>query len=191
MAWRKKYKVHLNFLEHCTLHVSRLNQSRLMAMKLMVAPDLKTYLTYSIEFWRLIKSKEKLIPQYDNCMPRRHLYEIFADWPRSPKKRVSCSSLTIMAIPVVEFHVRGDKIQYYIFAKIRHTTYSWNIMCQIWEGDCGLWVLNEILFKNMLKVWKKSWEPFGSCLLNSTANPANPASCRSSYRAHVEKLTRF
>ena len=24
----------------------------------------------------------------------------------------------------------------------------------------------------MLKVWKKSWEPFGSCLLNSTANPA-------------------
>ena len=24
----------------------------------------------------------------------------------------------------------------------------------------------------MLKVWKKSWEPFGSCLLNSTANSA-------------------
>ena len=24
----------------------------------------------------------------------------------------------------------------------------------------------------MLKFWKKSWEPFGSCLLNSTANPA-------------------
>ena len=24
----------------------------------------------------------------------------------------------------------------------------------------------------MPKVWKKSWEPFGSCLLNSTANPA-------------------
>ena len=55
-----------------------------MAIKLMVAPDLKTYLTYSIEFWRLIKSKEKLIPQYDNCMPR-HLYEIFADRPRNPK----------------------------------------------------------------------------------------------------------
>ena len=54
------------------------------AWKLMVAPDLKTYLTYLIEFWRLIKSKEKLIPQYDNCMPR-HLYEIFADRPRNPK----------------------------------------------------------------------------------------------------------
>ena len=25
----------------------------------------------------------------------------------------------------------------------------------------------------MLTVWKKSWEPFGSCLLNSTANPAH------------------
>ena len=24
----------------------------------------------------------------------------------------------------------------------------------------------------MLKVWKKSWEPFVSCLLNSTTNPA-------------------
>ena len=24
----------------------------------------------------------------------------------------------------------------------------------------------------MLKVWKKTWEPFGSCLLNNTANPA-------------------
>ena len=44
-------------------------------------------------------------------------------------------------------------------------------MCQKWEGDCGLWAPNEIIFKNMLKVWKKLWEPFGSCLLNSTANP--------------------
>ena len=25
----------------------------------------------------------------------------------------------------------------------------------------------------MLKVWKKLWEPFGSCLLNSTGNPAH------------------
>ena len=27
---------------------------------------------------------------------------------------------------------------------INHTTYSWNIMCQKWEGDCGLRVFNEI-----------------------------------------------
>ena len=54
-----------------------------------------------------------------------------------------------------------------------HTTYSWNIMCQKREGDCNLWVLNEIIKKiYMLKVWTKSWEPFGSCLLNSTTNPA-------------------
>ena len=35
---------------------------------------------------------------------------------------------------------------------------------------CGI-----ILFfekKAMLKIWKKSWEPFRSYLLNSTANPA-------------------
>jgi len=35
---------------------------------------------------------------------------------------------------------------------------------------CGF-LMKESL-KNMLKVWKKSWEPFGSCLLNSTANQA-------------------
>ena len=61
----------------------------------------------------------------------------------------------------------------YIHAIPTQTAYSWNIMCQKWEGDCGFLVLNErIIKKNMLKVWKKSWEPFGSCLLNSTANPA-------------------
>ena len=27
--------------------------------------------------------------------------------------------------------------------------------------------------KNILKIWKKSWEPFGSYLLNSTVNPAH------------------
>ena len=46
-------------------------------------------------------------------------------------------------------------------------------MCQKWEGDCGLWVLNEIILKRYAESLKnKSWEPFGSCLLNSTANPA-------------------
>ena len=28
-------------------------------------------------------------------------------------------------------------------------------------------------FKKILKIWKKSWEPFGSYLLNSTANSAH------------------
>jgi hypothetical protein len=45
-------------------------------------------------------------------------------------------------------------------------------MCQKWEGDCGLWVLNEMVFKTYAESLKKSWEKFGSCLLNSTANPA-------------------
>ena len=33
-------------------------------------------------------------------------------------------------------------------------------MCKQWEGNCA-------------ESLKKSWEPFGSCLLNSTANPAH------------------
>ena len=36
-----------------------------------------------------------------------------------------------------------------------HTTYSWNIMCQKWEGDCGLWVLNEIIKKIYTESLKK------------------------------------
>ena len=36
-----------------------------------------------------------------------------------------------------------------------HTTYSWNIMCQKWEGDCGLWVLNEIIKNKYAKSLKK------------------------------------
>ena len=46
-------------------------------------------------------------------------------------------------------------------------------MGQKCEGNCGLWVLNEIIKKiypENLK--KKSWVPFGSYLLNSTADPA-------------------
>ena len=28
-------------------------------------------------------------------------------------------------------------------------------MCQKWEGDCGLWVLNEIIFKRYAESLKK------------------------------------
>ena len=35
------------------------------------------------------------------------------------------------------------------------TTYSWNIMCQKWEGDCGLWVPNEIISKKYTESLKK------------------------------------
>ena len=36
---------------------------------------------------------------------------------------------------------------------------------------CGF--LMKSFKKKILKIWKKSWEPFGSYLLNSTANPAH------------------
>ena len=51
-----------------------------------------------------------------------------------------------------------------------HTTYTRNNMGQKCEGNCDLWVLNEIIEKkNILKIWKKSCELFGSYLLKSTA----------------------
>ena len=47
-------------------------------------------------------------------------------------------------------------------------------MGQKCEGNCGLWVFNEILKKTYPEnLKKKLWVPFGSYLLNSTANPAH------------------
>ena len=36
-----------------------------------------------------------------------------------------------------------------------HTPYSRTIMCQKWEGDCGLWDLNEIIKKIYTESLKK------------------------------------
>ena len=47
-------------------------------------------------------------------------------------------------------------------------------MCRKCEGNCGLWVLNEILKKMYPENLKKIMDaPFGSYLLKSTANPAH------------------
>ena len=55
----------------------------------------------------------------------------------------------------------------------KNTTYTRNNMSQKCEGNCGLWVLNEIIKKIYPENLKKMWELFGSYLLNSTANPAH------------------
>ena len=65
------------------------------------------------------------------------------------------------------------KSRIFLLQLLSHTTYSWNIKWKKCAGISVLWVLNEIFQKNILKIWKKSWEPFRSYLLNSTANPAN------------------
>ena len=43
-----------------------------------------------------------------------------------------------------------------------HPTYSRNIMCQKWECDCGLWVLNEIIknkyAESLKKIMGAVWE---------------------------------
>ena len=54
-----------------------------------------------------------------------------------------------------------------------HTIYTRNNMGQKCEGNCGLWVLNEILKKTSPENLKKIVGAFGSYLLNSTANPAH------------------
>ena len=49
-----------------------------------------------------------------------------------------------------------------------------NNMCLKCGCKSGLWVLHEIVNKTYAEsMKKKSWMPFGSYLLNSTANPAH------------------
>ena len=55
-----------------------------------------------------------------------------------------------------------------------HTpTYSRNNIGQKFEGNWVFWVLNEMIKKIYPEYLKKKWVPFGSYLLNSTANPAH------------------
>ena len=53
----------------------------------------------------------------------------------------------------------------------RHTTYIRNNVGQKCDGNCGFLVLNEMI-KKIYAENLKSWVPFGSYLLNSTANLA-------------------
>ena len=59
-----------------------------------------------------------------------------------------------------------------IYPKWPIIQFSRNNIGQKCEGNCGLWVLNEINKKIILRFWQKSLELFGSYMLNSTANPA-------------------
>ena len=51
---------------------------------------------------------------------------------------------------------------------LSHTTYSRNNMGQKCEGNCGLWVLNEIVKRIHSQNLKKN----RGCRLGDTANPA-------------------
>ena len=75
-----------------------------------------------------------------------------------------------MAVLESPFFEDGDEIHcfkfYYNFQvgclHPYHPTYSWNIMFQKWEGNCGLWVLNKIILKKYAESLKKTvgavWE---------------------------------
>ena len=58
-------------------------------------------------------------------------------------------------------------------ALLHHTTSRWNIKLQKVRAFLVCGILMKSFKKNVLKIWKKSWESLGSYLLNSTANPAH------------------
>ena len=49
----------------------------------------------------------------------------------------------------MNFYVSGLEIVTYLSQEDLHTIYTRNNMGQKCEGNCGLWVLNEILKKNI------------------------------------------
>ena len=61
----------------------------------------------------------------------------------------------IQMLPVSNNFCRSNRDYPHLLLLAPHTTYSWNIMCQKWEGDCGLWVPNEIIKKIYTETLKK------------------------------------
>ena len=65
-------------------------------------------------------------------------------------------------------------VVHYLLSWYTPPTYTRNDMGQKCEGNCGLWIPNEIIETKYPENLKRiSWEHFGRYLLNSTANPAN------------------
>ena len=65
---------------------------------------------------------------------------------------ITCSERFSMIHATLNIHFTNHiQITYLVLP----TAYSWNIMCQKWEGDCGLWVLNEIIIKKYAESLKK------------------------------------
>ena len=82
----------------------------------------------------------------------------------------NCFPSSIFSVIVVQ----GFFISFSIYNwQAEHTAYRWNIKWPKFAGIFCLWVLDEIIKKDILKIWKKSWEPFWSYLLSSTTNPAH------------------
>ena len=94
-----------------------------------------------------------------------HLYEFpVTQLPPGYHKTRGLSTITggptSGTIPLTAF-----EFYFYHFVSLLVSTlpkYSWNIK---WQKCAGM-ALSDF------NKWKKSWEPFRSCLLNSTANPA-------------------
>ena len=79
-------------------------------------------------------------------------------------------TLLLLTFPVMMVRLVGSII---LWSLTRHTIYPGNNMCQKCGRKSGLWVLHVIVDKTYAENMKKSWVPFGSYLLNSTANPAH------------------
>ena len=63
----------------------------------------------------------------------------------------NATSIEMIEVSELCYSQANNKLSKYFFF-FCHTTYIRNDMGQKYEGNCGLWVRNEIIIKNVLKV---------------------------------------
>ena len=110
------------------------------------------------------KTAKSTTPTTTHCWTTQYLYsdtKLLAAWT-GLNRLIGCLGIETCIVCSISAQTRQE-----------HTTYSRTNMGQKYEGNYGVWVLNEIIEKRYPENLKKLWEPFGSYLLNSTANPAH------------------
>ena len=130
------------------------------------------------EYWIRIFKMRMLIQNIWNDNAQSEIFhlivivQVIIGWDRDTTIYSSNEKLLKFNDLKVHFSDHSEQNQWAVACK--HTPPNSEIICVQNVGTkvvCGIIFFN--LKKIMLKIWKRSWEPFRSYLLNSTANPAH------------------
>ena len=99
----------------------------------------------------------------------KNIFQIF----RTPRPPPWCGSVNGWTI-----RTSTDLVTPFVMKVLELSSMIWPNSCySAMEGKLNFfksWYFHVVVFyKVLLKIWKRSWEPFRSCLLNSTANPVH------------------
>ena len=132
-------------------------------------PTIKTYLFYD---WvgSLIIAMLHQLHHWVRHEPRKRVFSIFSNFSTVTSTLLDLEikvAIILWNSLVYALHIRLIYSGHTAYRKAMipqkishldhtaHITYSWNIMCKKWEGDCGLWVLHEMIKKIYTESLKK------------------------------------